>query len=250
MLKGKTVIVTGGGSGIGEGAAKVCARYGAFVTIGDIDFKGARRVAREIEAEGGGALAMRCDVTNSDDVGALIEATVHARGELNGAFNNAGIPGRFVATVEMEASDWHQVLNIDLIATWDCIRQEIAAMRAAGGGAIVNNASNAGLTGVPTMAAYAAAKAGVINLSKTVAVEHGPEGIRCNAICPGTIETPAVAATKAAGHDFGWMANKAPLRRFGTMAEAGELVAWLLSDRASFITGQAISIDGGTSACP
>lgn len=250
ILDDRAIIVTGGGSGIGEGAAKVLAAYGAQVAIGDINLAGAERVAHEIAAAGGRAIALRCDVTQPDDVAALIAAAVERFGGLYGAFNNAGIPGRYLPTIDLEASDWHKVLGVDLIATWDCIRQEIAAIRASGGrGAIVNNASNAGLHGVPTLAAYGAAKAGVINLTKTVAIEHGPEGIRCNAIAPGTIETPPVHASRAAGHDFTWMAEKAPLKRLGTTAEAGELVAWLLSDKASFITGQTISIDGGTSAC-
>jgi NAD(P)-dependent dehydrogenase (short-subunit alcohol dehydrogenase family) len=250
MLTDKAIIVTGGGSGIGEGAAKVLAGYGACVAIGDIDLEGAKRVVADIERQGGRAFACRCDITKSDQIGDLIRMTTERFGGLYGAFNNAGIAGRFLPTVEMEMSDWNSVLGVDLIGTWDCIRQEVAAIKASGGhGALVNNASNAGYTGVPSMAAYAAAKAAVINLTKTVAIEHGPEGIRCNAICPGTIETPPVHANRLAGHDFTYMAQKAPLRRLGTMAEAGELVAWLLSDKASFITGQAISIDGGTSAC-
>jgi len=117
------------------------------------------------------------------------------------------------------------VLGVDLIGTWNCIRHEIAAFRAHGGGNIVNNASNAGLTGVPNMAPYAAAKAGVINLTMMVVIEHGPENIRCNAIAPGTIETPPVHRTKAEGFDFTIMAERAPLRRLGRPEEAGELVA-------------------------
>ena len=249
MLEGKSIIVTGGGSGIGEGAAKVVAAYGGLVTIGDLDVVGAQRVAGEIAAAGGTAVACKCDITDPQQVAAMIGTATDAFGGLYGAFNNAGIPGRFIATLDMERGDWDSVLGVDLVGTWDCIRQEIAAIRHSGlPGAIVNNASNAGYTGVPTMAAYAAAKAGVINLTKTIAVEHGREGLRCNAICPGTIETPPVHANKARGIDFK-MEEKAPLGRMGTPAEAGELVAWLLSDRSSYITGQAISIDGGTSAC-
>jgi NAD(P)-dependent dehydrogenase (short-subunit alcohol dehydrogenase family) len=251
MLNDKVIVITGGGSGIGEGAAKVIAGYGAKVVIGDIDMIGAERVVAEIAAAGGQAAAFHCNVAQDDQVRSLIAGAVTTFGRLDGAFNNAGIPGRYLPTIELEESDWNLVLGIDLVGTWTCIRHEIAAIRATadGRGAIVNNASNAGLTGVPTLAAYAAAKAGVINLTKTVAVEHGPEGLRVNAICPGTIDTPPVHASRLAGHDFTGQAQKAPLRRLGTMAEAGELVAWLLSDKASYITGQAISIDGGTSAC-
>ncbi|MDB5686765.1 MAG: 3-oxoacyl-[acyl-carrier protein] reductase [Rhizorhabdus sp.] len=251
MLSDKVIVVTGGGSGIGEGAAKVIAGYGAKVVIGDIDMMGADRVAAEIVAAGGNAIAHRCDIAKDDEVAALIAAATSRFGRLDGAFNNAGIPGRYLATIDLDKADWNRVLDIDLVGTWNCIRHEIAAIRATNGGkgAIVNNASNAAFTGVPTLAAYGAAKAGVVNLTKTVAVEHGPEGLRVNAICPGTIETPPVHASRAAGYDFTGQAQKAPLRRLGTMAEAGELVAWLLSDKASFITGQAISIDGGTSAC-
>lgn len=253
MLKDKPIIVTGGASGIGEGTAKVIAGYGGLVAIGDLNLDGAQRVAKEIEQAGGRAIAVRCDITKPDEVAAMIDATVSAFGGLYGAFNNAGVWGRFLPTIELDASDWTHVLGVDVIGTWDCIRQQIAAIRATGGkgenrGSIVNNASNAGLTGVPTLAAYAAAKAGVINLTKTVAIEHGPEGIRCNAILPGLIETPPVRATAADGNDFTWMAEKTPLRRLGRMSEAGELVAWLLSEKASFITGQAISVDGGNSA--
>lgn len=249
MLEDRTIIVTGGGSGIGEGAAKVMARYGARIVIGDMGIDGATRVAAEIEAAGGRAVAQRCDITRPEDVAALVEVAVSAFGRLDGAFNNAGILGRTLPAVDMEVDDWTSVLGVDLIGTWDCIRQEIRAIRTSGGrGALVNNASGAGLIGSPNAATYGAAKAGLINLTKTIAIEYGPEGIRCNAICPGTIETPPVLAAQTAGADFGWMTDRAPLKRLGTVEEVGELVAWLLSDKASFITGQAISVDGGFSA--
>lgn len=246
-LTGKAALVTAAGNGIGRAAARAVARYGAGVIVSDIDADAAARVAGEIVASGGTAHAIRTDVTVEADVVALVAFAVEKLGGLDCAINNAGIANAPQAFTDIAAEEWRRVVELTLNGAWTCMRHELPAMVARGGGAIVNTASNAGKFAVPTMAPYGAAKAGVISITQTCAIEYADRGIRVNAVCPGVIMTGPILALKEQGIDFAKQLS-IPMGRPGEAEEVGELMAWLASPLASYVTGQAISIDGGMSA--
>ena len=192
---------------------------------------------------GGEATFLETDVSNADEVQDMVDRTVEAYGRLDCAFNNAGIEGVLVPTVDYPEDVWDRVINVNLKGVWLCMKSEIPEMLKQGNGAIVNTSSIAGLRGSNTWSAYNASKHGVIGLTKSVAIEYGPQGIRANAVCPSTIITPMYDRVLA--HDAEELRAKHPLRRLGTPEDVAETVLWLCSDSASFISGQALGVDGG-----
>jgi NAD(P)-dependent dehydrogenase (short-subunit alcohol dehydrogenase family) len=251
LLEGKSALVTGGASGIGRVTALTFAREGAWVAVADLTADAAQATVAEIEAAGGKAVAIACDVTDDDAVRAMVAATVDAFGGLDCAFNNAGISQWQVNAAGLRTADvapeaWARVIDINLTGVWRCLRHEVAQMRTQGGGAIVNTASIAGLLGLPTASAYVAAKHGVVGLTRTAAIDHAEENIRINAICPGYIETPMIADSMQRRGDR--IMARVPMGRTGRPIEVAEAVVWLCSERASFVTGVAWPVDGGYSA--
>jgi NAD(P)-dependent dehydrogenase (short-subunit alcohol dehydrogenase family) len=251
-LEGKSALVTGGASGIGRATALAFAREGARVAVADIMQDAAQRTVTEIEAIGGQALAIACDVTDDDAVKAMIAATVDAFGGLDCAFNNAGIApyqvnagGQKIADVAPEA--WRRLIDVNLTGVWLCLRHEVAQMRAQGsGGVIINTASILGLIGSATSSAYVAAKHGVVGLTKVAAADHAEDNIRVNAVCPGYIETPMTEETiRRRG---GRIMARVPMARMGKAGEIAEAVVWLCSPKASFVTGVSWAVDGGYTA--
>ena len=245
-LADRVALVTGAASGIGKWSATALARAGAAVVVADIDLAGAQSASTMLASEGHEAVACRCDVTDEADVEAAITFAVAQFGGLHIAHNNAGIGAPPAFTVDVDEDDFDRVLAVDLTGVFLCMKAEIAWMLEHGGGAIVNTASGAGLIGFPTAGPYVAAKHGVIGLTKTAALEYVRAGIRVNAVCPGTIETPFVG--ELVGDDE--RARAALLRTqpggaFGTPEDVANAVVWLCSDAASFVTATALTVDGG-----
>jgi NAD(P)-dependent dehydrogenase (short-subunit alcohol dehydrogenase family) len=252
MLSGKIAIVTGAGSGLGEAISVLFAKSGATVVLADVDVEGAERVLRQIEEGGGKGRVVKTDVSNPDDAKALVDIAVKEFGRLDVAVNNAGIGGPTAPVGEYPVDGWDRIIGINLSGVFYGMRYQIPAMLENGGGAIVNMASVAGKVGLANAGGYAAAKHGVVGLTKTAAVEYGARGIRVNAVGPGFINTPllgkrAVMDTEAesAGGETQALAALHPMNRLGEASEVAELILFLASDRASFITGGYYNVDGG-----
>jgi NAD(P)-dependent dehydrogenase (short-subunit alcohol dehydrogenase family) len=239
-------IVTGASSGIGRAAAHRFGEEGATVVAADVDPEKGAATVEEIRAAGGEAAFVETDVSDADEVASLVEATVDRYGGLDFAFNNAGIEGRNDPTADQPTDNWARVVDVNLKGVFLGMRAQIAAMRDHGGGAIVNTSSIAGLVGFRGVGPYVASKHGVIGLTKTAALEYGSEGIRVNAICPGVIDTPMVERSAEADPELVEQVSAAtPLGRIGTPEEVGDVAVWLCSDDASFVTGEAMVVDGG-----
>jgi NAD(P)-dependent dehydrogenase (short-subunit alcohol dehydrogenase family) len=245
-LTGKVAIVTGGSAGIGRAAALALAADGAAVVVADVEIERGEVVAGEIREKGGSALFVVTDVADDAAVAALVERTVREFGGLDLAFNNAGIEGAPAITHECTPENWQRTLAVNLTGVWSCMRHEIPRMLARGGGSIVNCASVAGLVGFAAIPAYTAAKHGVIGLTKTAALDYAEQGVRVNAVCPGVIDTEMVE--RFTGHEpeaeAALLASE-PVGRLGRPDEIADAVVWLCSSRSSFVTGQAIAVDGG-----
>jgi NAD(P)-dependent dehydrogenase (short-subunit alcohol dehydrogenase family) len=246
LVAGRTALVTGAASGIGRATAIALAREGAAVLVTDLDGAGAERVAGEIAAAGGAARATRCDVTRADEVEAMVRAACDAfGGRLDCAVNNAGItaPGGLVHDIEPAA--WERQIAVNLTGVFLCLRAELPVMRAQRAGAIVNVASGAGLVATPGLAHYCAAKHGVLGLTKTAAVENAALGVRVNALCPGSTDTPMLrAAMDRSEATRRMILASIPSGRLGTPEEVAEAAVWLCSERASYVSGQSLLVDG------
>jgi len=250
-LEGKVGLVTGGTSGIGRHTALLFAKAGAKVVVaGRRELEGQETVEL-IRADGGDSLFVKTDVSKSSEVDVLIQKVVEKFGRLDIAFNNAGIEGVWVPIVRQSEEDWDRTIAINLKGVWLCLKYEIRQMlKQGGGGAIVNMASVTGLIGSVGAGAYSASKHAVIGLTKTAALENAKSGIRINAVCPGVIETPMGERLFGAPAVHKSVVGLHPIGRFGRPAEIAEAVVWMCSDRASFMTGQSIVLDGGFLAGP
>ncbi|HZT89241.1 MAG TPA: glucose 1-dehydrogenase [Stellaceae bacterium] len=251
LLEGKTALITGAGGGIGRAAALAFAREGARVAVADFAAEAARETMDLINAAGSQAIVLLGDVTRDQDVRAMIGDTIAAYGRLDCAFNNAGIAGYQVDAAGKKTAEWSEeafdrMIAVNLKGVWLCMKHELERMQAQGGGAIVNTASIAGLIGLPTSSAYVAAKHGVIGLTKTAAIEYAGDNIRVNAVCPGFIKTRMTEDTMRRRGDA--IIAQTPQKRMGNPEDIAEMVVWLCSDRAGFVTGSAYTVDGGWTA--
>ncbi|MDX3193074.1 glucose 1-dehydrogenase [Streptomyces sp. MN03-5084-2B] len=244
---GKVVLVTGGGSGIGRATARAFAGEGATVVVAGRD---GRRLASAVAEIGGDASAVTVDVTDSADVARMVETVVARHGGLDVAFNNAGILGTPAAAADLDEDGFGAVLGTNVTGTWLCLKHEVAHMRAHGGGAIVNMASNIGAHGrLPNMAAYAASKAAVSALTRTAARDHIADGVRINAVSPGATDTDMSRRPGETDADrAARLKNAIPLGRVGATAEVAAAVLWLASDEAAFTVGHDLVVDGGATA--
>ncbi|MGN7819191.1 SDR family oxidoreductase [Chitinophaga sp. 22536] len=246
IFNNKVAIVTGGSFGIGRATAIAFARQGASVVIADCVEDLNRETLQQIEADGGKATFIKCDVSKASDIEAMVDKTISMYGRLDFAFNNAGIEGVAATTQQCTQENWERTLAVNLTGVWLCMKHELSHMLQQGSGAIVNCASVAGLVGFPSLPAYVASKHGVIGLTKTAALEYAKWGIRVNAVCPGVIKTPMIdrftGNNKQAEQQF---VDMEPVGRMGEPAEVAAAVIWLCSDAASFVTGAALPVDGG-----
>jgi NAD(P)-dependent dehydrogenase (short-subunit alcohol dehydrogenase family) len=244
-LSGKIAIVTGGNSGIGLATVQALVAVGTKVVIADIS--DASKTVNDIKNAGGDAIYVRTDVSKSSDVQALVKKTVETYGRLDFAVNNAGIGGPSATTGDYPEEDWNRVIGINLTGVWLCMKYELEQMVKQGKGSIVNMASVLGWVGFANAPAYSAAKHGVIGLTETASIEYATQNIRINAVCPGFIHTPLLeSAGIVEGSDaYTAIADLHPMKRMGKPEEVAELVMWLCSESASFVTGAAYLVDGG-----
>jgi NAD(P)-dependent dehydrogenase (short-subunit alcohol dehydrogenase family) len=250
-LEGKVALVTGGTSGIGRDTAILFAKAGVKVVVAGRREQEGQETIKLVRAAGGDGLFVKTDVSRAAEVDALIQKTVEKFGRLDIAFNNAGIEGVWVPIVNQSEEDFDRTININLKGVWLCLKYEIRQMlKQGGGGAIVNMSSIAGLVGSAGAAVYCASKHGVLGLTKTAALETARSGIRINAVCPGAIETSMAERLFGAPEVHQYVLGFHPIGRFGTPAEVAEAVVWMCSDRASFMTGQSLVLDGGFLAGP
>jgi NAD(P)-dependent dehydrogenase (short-subunit alcohol dehydrogenase family) len=250
-LRGKVAIITGGTSGIGQDSAVLFAKAGAKVVVAGRRETEGKETVEQIRAAGGEGIFVKTDVSKAADVESLVQKTVAKFGRLDVAFNNARIEGNWIPITEQPEEDWDRTIDINLKGVWLCLKYQIRQMlKQGGGGAIVNMSSVAGLMGAAGSATYCASKHGVIGLTKSAALENARNGIRVNAVCPAVIETPMADRLFGEPEFNKYALGLHPLGRFGKSREISEAVLWMCSDRASYMTGQYIVVDGGFLAGP
>ncbi|MET0985397.1 MAG: glucose 1-dehydrogenase [Steroidobacteraceae bacterium] len=246
LLDNKVAIVTGAARGIGRASALTFAREGACVVVSDMDTAGGEETVQLIERAGGKAFFVACDIAYEDQVMQLIDRTLSIFGRLDCAHNNAGLGHGQMPVADIPTSAWERTVDVVLNGTWFCMKHEIPAMLRTGGGSIVNVSSAAGMQAWPLVSGYGAAKAAVAHLGKVATKEYAARGIRVNAVAPGPIATEMVAGAIRQNPALEQHLTAAvPMGRLGTAQEVAELVVWLCSDRASYISGATIPIDGG-----
>lgn len=258
-LAGKVALITGAGSGFGKAAALRFAAEGALVSCVDIDAAAAKGVADMITADGNRGIGLSADVSSAADCQEMVAATVRELGEIDVLFANAGVAGAGTA-VDLAEEDWDRVLSINLKGVWLSAKYVLPAMVRRGHGSIVNTASVGGMVGVKGTLPYATAKGGVISMTKQMAADFSPHGVRINAICPSSVVTPLVSRTYAeraanasdpeatAQEAMRQMALKHPIGHMGSVEDVANLALFLASDESGWITGSAMTVDGGYTA--
>jgi NAD(P)-dependent dehydrogenase (short-subunit alcohol dehydrogenase family) len=245
-FENKVALVTGAASGMGLTTAQAFAAEGAAVVLADVSEAQAQAAAKQLVDAGHKAIGLGCDVTNEANVRAMVEHTVSTFGRLDAAFNNAGVMSPAVETADATGDEFDRITAVNLKGVWNCMKYELLQMRNQGSGTIVNNSSIGGLVGVPGRAIYHATKHGVLGLTKSAALEYAARGIRINAICPGTINTPMVAEMLAKEPEaMQEILRNQPNKRLGEPEEIASVVLWLCSPGSSFVIGHALAVDGG-----
>lgn len=246
-FENKVALVTGAASGIGLATAQAFARAGASVALVDINGEAAQAAAEALVGAGHQAIGIRCDVSDFDQVDAMVKETIATFGRLDAAFNNAGVQNLLAETADATAEDYDRVMSVNLRGVWSCMKFELEHMRRQGSGTIVNCSSLGGLVGGAERGNYHAAKHGVIGLTKSAALEYAARNIRINAVCPGLIWTPMADQMVAAGQGDALeaMVKSVPMGRHGRPEEIADAVLWLSSSSSTYVTGQSISVDGG-----
>ena len=247
LLAGKVALITGSASGIGRATALACAREGARTVVSDVDIEGGGETVAMIERSAGEAIFVRADVTEEEEVAALVQSAVAAYGQLDCAFNNAGLEREYTHPTERFSEEsFRATIETNVHGVWLCMKYEIEQMSKQGSGAIVNSSSIAGLVGIPRQPVYVGSKHAVSGMTKSAAVEFAERGIRINAVAPGLVDTPLMERIYASNPDLRAEADSwQPIGRPGKPEEIAEAVVWLMSDRASYVLGHVMAVDGG-----
>jgi NAD(P)-dependent dehydrogenase (short-subunit alcohol dehydrogenase family) len=248
LVEGKVALVTGAASGIGRAAALAFAREGARVLASDVDAAHGEETAARVRAAGAEARFVAADVTDEAAVEALLRAALDAFGRLDCALNNAGITGAKGLLQDIEREGFERTLTVNLTSVFLCMKHELRVMRAQGSGAIVNTSSGAGVVPAPGLSPYCASKHAILGLTRTAAVENARSGVRVNAICPGSVDTPMLRAFMQDPEAERMIRASQPGGRLGTAEEIAEAAVWLCSDRASFVSGASLLVDGAAVA--
>ena len=245
-FENKVALVTGAGSGMGLATAKAFAEAGASVVLADANEESVRGTAKSLVSAGHKAIAVHCDVADDEQVAAMVDQAVSTFGQLDAAFNNAGVQSPVAEMADASREEFDRVTAINLRGVWSCMKYELRQMRKQGSGAIVNNSSLGGIVGIAGRAMYHAAKHGVLGLTKSAALEYAAKGIRINAICPGIIDTPMVAGMLATEPEaMKELMKVVPILRLGRPEEIAAAVLWLCSPGAAFVIGHSLVVDGG-----
>ncbi|HSK87400.1 MAG TPA: glucose 1-dehydrogenase [Anaerolineales bacterium] len=244
-FKGKVAVVTGASSGIGKSVSELYAREGAAVVLSDINQELGEKVTAGIREAGGEAIFVQADVSKPSDCENMVKATLDKYGRLDFACNNAGVGGDQNPTADYSIEAWEKAIAVNLSGVFYCMKYEIPAMLKSGGGSIINMASILGRVGFAGAVGYVAAKHGVLGLTKTAAMEYAPQGVRVNVVGPGFISTPLIQELENNPEINNMLISLHPIGRLGKPEEVAELVMWLSSEKASFVTGAYIPVDGG-----